>query len=71
MLFYLSYFAVVSVVLCIFVGPLSPFFDDVVGEEIVAHVGCINDFIFVEGPKHCCHAHFCLISDHWLVFILG
>ncbi len=38
-----------------------------VGEEIMRQVYCINDFIFVEGPKYCSHAHFGMILDHWFV----
>ncbi len=42
-------------------------FDDMVWEDIMGQVHCINVFIFVEGPKCCNNAHFVLVLDNWFV----
>ncbi len=60
-------FSVIPIVYSIFVNAFGPFFDDMVGEEIMGQVHCIDDFIFVEGPKCCSHAQFGIVLDHWFV----
>ncbi len=72
MRFYFPYFWFCTVVFCIGIGAFCPYIGEVIWEEIVAHVGHVDDFVLVEKTKGSCHQHFRFIANKLLVlWILG